>query len=160
MSMKTYPWDLEERAEDAIVALLKANVGRVAMITAAREVVVAKYPMIRVEAQPSENSNQDSGPNGLRRFNIIVALLTEAVNYNAELRQEELLETARESHRAIKSEVIGCLMGCTSHEELNALGIAGITFSQAHCTTQTRDAGEGKLVTEQTLDVIATPKEI
>lgn len=160
MSMKTYPWDLEERAEDAVVALLKANVSRVVMISAAREVKLAKFPLVRVEAQPSDNANQDAGPNGLRRFNIIVAISTEAVSYNAELGQPELLETARESHRVIKDEVIGCLMGCTSHEDLNALGVAGITFSQAHCTTQTRDTGDNKLVTEQTLDVIATPKEI
>lgn len=160
MSMKQAPWDLEERAEDAFVALLRANVGRVAMISAAREVAVSKYPLIRVEAQPSDNENDNVGPNGARRFGVVVAIVTEAVNYNTELGQVELLETARASHRAVKSEVIGALMGLTLADDLNALGCEGILFSQAHCTTQTRDAGDGKLTTEQTLDVIAQPKEI
>lgn len=160
MSMKQYPWDLEERAEDALVAYLRANVGSVAMISADREVKVAKYPLVRVGVTTSDNETNDAGPSGVKRFDVVVAIITEAVNYNKELGAAELLNTAREDHRIIKSDVLGCLMGLTTHDDINALGSQGITFSQCHCTTQTRDAGDGKLVTEQTLDVIAQPKEL
>lgn len=160
MSMKTVPWDLEERAEDAIVAYLKANVGRACVVRAAREVAVAKYPLITVSAEESNNESDIANFNGRRRFSVTVTIATEAVNFNAETSQLEYVETARESHRAVKSDVMGSLAGATVHEDLNETQYPGILFSQAHCTTQTRGVEDNKLITVQTIDVIAQPKEL
>jgi hypothetical protein len=160
MSMPQYPWDLEERTEDALVALLKAGVGRVSMIIAARTVAPARYPLVVVEAQGSENVSDPALFNGRRRISIVVAIVTEAVNNSPELTQPELLETARETHRAFKSAVIGSLASTALQDELNQAGVAGIEFSSAHLTGQSRDSGDGKLTTEQTLEIICSPKEI
>lgn len=154
-----YPWDLEERVEDAFVALLKQSVGN-AMIIPARSVVVAKYPLVVVDAGESNNEKEEANFNGQRRFNVTVAISTEAVNYSEEHSQLELAATARETHRIFKAQVIGALASDALHTELNALGTQGVTFSQAHMTAQTRNGAENKYITEQTLDVIACPKEI
>jgi len=160
MSMKQYPWDLEERAEDAIVAYLKATVGRATLVRAAREVIDAKFPLITVATGDCTNNAELANFNGLRRFDVVVIIQTEGVNYNEELGQAEILETAREAHRAVKSDAIGSLASTVLHEDLNALQPQGIVFSQAHLTTQSRGVEEGLLTTRQTLDVIACPKEI
>jgi len=160
MSMKSVPWDLEERAEDAFVAYLKGNVGRACLVRAAREVCVAKYPLITVSAESSDNASTDASFNGHRRFSVSVTIATEAVNFNAETSQLEYIETAREAHRAVKSDVIGSLAGATVHEDLNDMQLQGINFSQAHCTSQTRGVDDNKLVTVQLIDVIAQPREI
>ena len=160
MSMKQYPWDLEERAEDAIVAYLKATVGRATLVRAAREVVAPKFPMITVSAGDSNNQNEPANFNGFRRFDVVVIIATEAVNYNEQIGQAEELETARESHRAVKSDAIGSLASTALHDDLNALQPQGIVFSQAHLTAQSRGVDDNCIVTRQTLDVIAAPKEI
>jgi len=160
MSMDQYPWDLEERVEDALVAYLQASVGRVAMIIPARSVIAAKYPLVVVDAGESDNNNDDATFNGKRRFDVTVAVVTEAVNFSQEHGPEESVETAREQHRGVKQAVIGALASARLHEILNDTQPQGIVFSVAHMTKQTRDAGDNKLVTEQALDVIASPKEI
>jgi len=158
-SYSAYPWDLEERVEDAIVALLKNSVGG-AMILAARSVQVVKYPLVVVDAGESNNENDQSNFNGQRKFNVTVAITTEAANYSTELGAMELVSTARETHRNFKALVIGALASDTLHEDLNGVGVSGVTFSQAHMTLQTRNGAESKYITEQTLDVIACPKEL
>jgi len=160
MSFQQYPWDMEERVEDAIVALLKANAGRTAMIIAARTVVAAKYPLVVVEAVDSNNHSEDATFNGHRDISVKVAIATEAVNYSADLGQAELIETAREQHRAVKNAVIGVLASTVLHEELNELQPQGVVFSMASMSDQSRDVGDGQLTTEQNIDVIAIPKEI
>lgn len=160
MSMKQYPWDLEERAEDAIVAYLKATVGRATLVRAAREASPAKFPMITVAAGDSNNNNDPAQFNGFRRFDVVVTIATEAVNYNEQLQQSEILETAREAHRAVKSDAIGSLSSTILHDDLNALQQQGIVFSQAHLTAQSRGVEDNCIVTRQTLDIIAAPKEI
>lgn len=159
MSMKQYPWDLEERAEDAIVAYLKTTVGRATLVRAAREVVEAKFPLITVSAGDSTNSSELANFNGLRRFDVVVIIQTEGVNYNEKLGQAEILETARETHRAVKSDAIGSLASTVLHDDLNALQPQGIVFSQAHLTGQSRGVEGEFLFTRQTIDVIASPKE-
>ena len=154
--MEQYPWDLEERVEDAFVALLKIAIGDAACIIAARTVTTARYPLIVVEAGDSDNANDDATFNGMRRLDVTVALTTEAVNRT----DKSLLQDAREKHRAVKSQVIGVLASKALQDALNALGVPGVQFSMAHLTAQRRDAGDGKLTTEQDLDVIACPKEI
>ncbi len=160
MSMEQYPWDLEERVEDALVAYITNFVGRVAMIIPARTVITAQYPLVVVQAGDSDNASDDAQFNGKRRCDVTVAIVTEAVNYSTEHGAAESMETAREQHRVIKSQVLGGLASTRLQDALNDLGVAGVLFSQAHMTDQTRDQGDGKLTTEQTLDVIAQPKEI
>ena len=160
MSFKQYKWDIEERVEDAFVALLKANVGRDCMIIPARWVVVAKFPLVVVDASTSDNESDTAIFNGQRRISVTVAISTEAINNSNELGQAELLEDAREQHRAVKSSVLGVLASTALHDELNALQVQGITFSMAHMTAQARAVEDNKLITEQTIDVIACPKEI
>lgn len=160
MSFQQYRWDIEERVEDAIVALLKANVGRDCMIIQARSVVVAQFPLVVVDASTSDNVSDTATFNGQRRVSVTVAISTEAINQSPELTQAELLEDAREQHRAVKSSVIGVLASTVLHDELNALQLEGIAISMAHMTAQTRSVEDNKLITEQTLDVIACPKEI
>lgn len=159
MSYSAYPWDIEERVEDAIVALLKNSVGG-AMIVPERSVQVVKFPLVIVGVGESDNNNDEANFNGTRRMQVVVALSTEAVNYSTELGEFEMASTAREVHRNFKSQVIGALASEALHEELNALQPQGVTFSLAIMTTQTRNGAENKYTTEQTLDVIATPKEM
>lgn len=159
MSCENYAWDLEERVEDAFVALLTAGVGRPCMIVAAYTVKVVKFPLVVVQAQASDNESEQATFNGKRKFNIVVAITTEAVNRDPNAQQPALMETAREQHRAFKSEVIGRLASTKLHDELNALMPQGIIFSLAHMTGQAKDAGDGKIVTEQTVEVIANPIE-
>ena len=159
MSFSAYPWDLEERVEDAFVALIKNAIGA-AMVIPARSVVAVKYPLVVVDAGESNNENDQATFNGQRRFNVTVAISTEAVNYSTELGAMELAATARETHRNFKALVIGALASDALQDDLNGVGVAGVTFSQAHMTAQTRNGAENKYTTEQTLDVIACPKEI
>lgn len=159
MSTPGYLWDLEEAVEDAIVTLLSASVSRVAMIIPARSVVAAKYPLVVVEAGESDNANDAATFNGRRRMKVDVHVVTEAVNQSQELGQEEATETAREQHRAIKRQVIGMLASTQLHDELNEQQPVGVLFSMAHMTGQARETGDAKLVTIQTLDIIAQPKE-
>lgn len=160
MSMMQYPWDLEERVEDAIVAHLKSLVGVICDIRPARLIEEERFPMVVVQCGESNNENDNAQFNGQRRMNVTVAIVTEAINNSDQLTTAELLQTARETHRALKSQVIGALASTALQDELNATQTAGLTFSMAHMTNQTRDAGDGKLVTEQVLDVIAGVKEI
>ncbi len=153
------PWDLEERVEDAFVAHIKTAIGERCMIKAAREVFTAKFPLIVVEAQSSDNVSDEAQFNGKRRMNVLVALTTEAVNY-PETGQPEWMRNARENHRAVKSQMIEALASAKLQDYLNAAGVPGVIFSMAHMTQQNRDVGEGKIITEQTMDVIANPLEI
>jgi hypothetical protein len=158
MSLEQYPWDLEERVEDALVAYLKTKCADlVAMIVPAYTVQKVRYPLIVVEAQASDNHNDDAEFSGRRQMDVVVAITTEAVNESAGL----LPENARERHRAVKSKVLGYLASRNKlQDDLNAMGQAGVLFSLAHLTAQGRDVGGGKIVTEQTLDVIAQPLEV
>lgn len=160
MSMTAYRWDLEESVEDALVAHLKRNIGRACMVAPAYEVAVAKFPLVLVHATNSNNENDLALFNGQRRISVTVAIVTEAVNFSEALGPAEALATSRDNHRAVKSDVIGILASAALQDELNELGLPHVLFSAAHLTAQTRDAGDGKINTEQTLDVIACPKEI
>ena len=160
MSLTQYPWDLEERAEDAIVAHLKNTVPSVAMVIPAKTVIQARYPLVVVEAQQSDNKNDTAPFTGKRRFNVRVAMAIEAINNNGEIGSLESLETARERFRNVKSPILGALAGNELHDLLNDSGVDGILFSQAHLTTVLSDAGDGKITMEATLDVIAQPKEL
>lgn len=154
------PWDLEERVEDAFVALLIANVGRAALICAGRSIIEERYPLVLVEAGESQNQNEDSEFNGKRKISVTITMQTEAVNFNEELGTSALVETAREQHRALKSDVIGTVAGAKIHEDLNELQNQGVLFSLAVITAQTNTITDGKITTEQTLEVIANPERI
>lgn len=160
MSMTGYRWDLEENVEDAFVALLKRGVGRSCMIVPAYLVIAAKFPLVVVHAETSNNENDQALFNGLRRVSVVVAIVTEAVNFTEQLGPAEALATSRENHRAVKSDVLGLLASAALQDELNELNIPGVRFSAAHLTEQTRDAGDGKITTEQKIDVLACPQEL
>lgn len=160
MSMIGYPWDLEERVEDAIVAHIKALTGTIKMCVPWRTVTRAQYPLVVVQAETSDNHSDTGEFTGRRAIPLTVNIVTEAVNKNGPKGTIEYLQTARDAHRAIKSEVIGALAGTKTHDELNELGTEGVEFSQACITQITADAGDGKLTTMITVDVIAQPKEL
>ena len=160
MSMEDYLWDIEERVEDAIVAHIKAMCSEVAQVQAARQVTTAAYPLVVVSAEDSDNHNDTGRFTGIRRMDVSIAIITEAMNYLGDTGSIEALRQAREHHRIIKSAVIGAIAGNEVHTDLNNRQPEGVVFSQAYCTRQTRDAGDGKLVTIQTLDVIAGVKEL
>lgn len=157
MSLETYQWDLEENVEDAIVALLRDKLaGTIAMVLPAYTVQAVKYPLIVVEAGASDNHSDEGEFNGRRRMDVTVAITTEAVNKH----EGVLPEDARARHRQIKSAVLGWIASVNElHTELNAMNPTGVKFSQAHMTGQDRSVGANKIITEQTLDVIAQPLE-
>jgi hypothetical protein len=159
MSMVQALWDLEEAVEDAIVAHIKTLCSDVAMVIAAREVSVAEYPLVLVEAMSSDNHNDTGRFTGRRVVDVKVGIRTEALNENGEDGSIESLRTARGNHRKIKSSVIGALAGNELHTELNDEQPAGVLFSQATMTAQEREQGEGIIQTIQTMLVIAQPKE-
>jgi len=160
VSLEQYPWDLEERAEDCFVAYLEKNVMRLAMVIPSRTVAEAKFPLVVVEAGESNNKNGTAPFTGKRQFNLTVNLVTEALNNNGADGTPEKNETGRETHRVIKSQLLGALAGNELHTALNDVGIPGIEFSSAHMTGQTRDTGDGKFITIQTIEVLAQPKEL
>lgn len=154
------PWDLEERVEDAIVGYLRREVGETAHIVAARTLTVARYPLVVVEVTDSDNDHASGPMDGRRRLSAVVAITTEALNLNTGPGARVGTMDARDAHRAIKASVIQALAGDTVHADLNAMEPEGVAFSQCHATRQDRDAGDGKMVTEQTLDILAQPQEI
>ena len=160
MSMQGYAWDLEERTEDALVAHIKAACSEVAMVIAARTITKAQYPLVVVENKGSANHTDDGEFNGRRVISIEVTIATEAVNQLGESGSAESLRTARAAHRIIKSSVIGALAGVLVHDELNALGAEGISFSMCAMGEQTPDQGDGMITTIQQLRVIAQPTEV
>lgn len=160
MSMTGFQWDLEERVEDAIVAYIKQLCGGNMMVTAWREINEARYPLVVVQVETSRNNSDTGEFSGRRRMEAMVGIMTEAVNKNGDPGTEEANLTAREAHRRIKSSVIGALAGVTIQDDLNAIGAEGVEFSLCQMTDQTGDAGDGKIITEQSLLVIAQPKEI
>jgi len=151
-------WDLEEAVEDAIVAYVRKATGELAMVIPSRTIAEARYPLVVIDAGSSDNasvSNQGTTPfTGRRSMAVTVAIVTEAINFPA----DDEVRTARDHHRAVKSPIIAALAGNTVHEDLNALAMPGVLFSQCHMTAQSRDQGDGRIVTEQTLDVIAQPR--
>ena len=160
MTMEAYPWDLEERVEDAFVAYLKANVQRVAMVIPSMSAVEARFPLIVVEARNSDNKNPTAPFTGKRSMDVTITMMIEAINRNGAAGSESFNEDARETYRAIKSNMIGWLSGNDLHTELNAIEMAGVDFSMAHMTRQERSVEEGRLMLMQALEVIAQPKEL
>jgi hypothetical protein len=160
MSLVGYPFDLEERVEDAIVAHIKAVTGGIKMVVPWRTQAIAAYPLVVVQCEGSDNHSDVGEWTGRRRLQVVVSIVTEAVNNNGDPGTDEQFLTSREIHRRVKSEVVGALAGTKVHEELNTIDVQGVLFSQCHIVAQTADAGDGKLVTMQQLDVIAQPKEI
>jgi len=159
MTTEHYRWDLEECIEDAFVGYVKNYAYRVSMVTAANEVHEAKFPLVVVSCEQSRNKNDDSTFSGKRLIDVTLHIVTEAINYNGDGGTAEALESARETHRIIKSQVIGIFAGTDVHTELNNLDPVGVLFSSVHLMGQTRDVGDGKLITEQMLEVIAQPRE-
>jgi len=159
MSMTTYPWDLEERVEDAVCAHIKNLCATVAMVVPSRTIAKAKYPLVVVAIETSANKDESREFDGRRVMSLMVDIRTEAINQNGVEGQIEKTQTAREHHRAVKSSVIGALAGKTVHDELNALGTEGVLFSMFAITTQTRDQGDGEISTMQECYVIAQPVE-
>ena len=157
--LTAYEWDLEERAEDALVTHLKAHISRRHMIIPARTVAVATFPLIVVEAEPSDNATEDATFNGVRRLDLTVNITTEAMD-EPDVGEPESLETARQIHRKVKSEVINALASVNLADHLNNTKTPGIVFSMAHMTDQDRDQGDHKLITMQAIDVIVSPAEI
>lgn len=160
MSMEQVPWDLEERVEDAIVAHIKTLCTEIAMVIAERTITEVAYPLVVVAVESSNNHSDTGRITGRRDMTVSVNIVTEALNYNGSTGGEEVLRTAREHHRVIKSSVIGALSGNNLHTILNDEGQEGVAFSQAYVGEQTRDAGDGKIITIQNLDVIAQPQEL
>lgn len=157
MTMETYPWDLEERIEDAFVAYLKAKVTRVAMVTSSFDPKKAEFPLVVVDAGDGDNKNDTAPFTGKRKMDVTIALTIEAINNNGDAGEEAALETARQQFRAIRSELLGWIAGNDLHIELNSVGIDGVKFSQAFMTAQSRDAGSGRIIMEQMVEVIAQP---
>ena len=154
------PWDLEERVEDAIVSFLKGLFTDIAMVEAAKTITDASYPLVLVEAQDSDNHNETGRFSGRRVIEIDVIIITEALNFLGSTGSPASLRKAREHHRVIKNSIIFALAGNTVHTEVNALDPEGVKFSQFAMGRQSRDAGDGKLVTIQTMITIAQPKEL
>ena len=149
-------WDLEERVEDALVAYIKNECPMECMVIAARTIIKAEYPLVAVMAEESFNHTDTGNFTGRRVIMVEVAIITEAMNYKT----ASGLLTARQEHRQFKESVIGALAGKTVHEDLNNLGEEGVKFSSCQMEDQTRDAGDGKILTMQELMVIAQPVEI
>ena len=160
MSMSGYPWDLEERVEDAIVAYIKQQAGGEMMVIPWRSIEEARYPLVVVQYEDSNNTTEDQEFSGRRQMTIRVSITTEAVNNNGDAGTVRANMTAREIHRQVKSSVIGALAGKTIQDDLNAIGSEGVNFSFCQMTAQSGDAGDGMIITEQELIVIAQPKEI
>jgi hypothetical protein len=160
MSMETVNWDLEERVEDALVAYLKNCVTEAAMIIPAFDVRTAKYPLVVVIALDSDNKEEDESFTGRRLMNVEVVIVTEALNLNGMAGSEAKNLRAREHHRRVKNSIIGWLAGNEIQDDVNAMGEEGVDFSMIFMEGQSRDAGDGKLTTTQTLKVIAQPKEL
>ena len=160
MSMIQAPWDVEERVEDALVAHIKTICTEVAMTIPANSVVEPAYPLVIVYADGSDNANDTGRITGRKRVNVVISIITDALNYLGAEGSIDVLRTAREHHRAIKQSVIGAVSGNELHTELNAENPEGVAFSMAYMGAVTRDAGDGKLMTMQELDIIAQPKEM
>jgi hypothetical protein len=146
------PWDLEERVEDAIVAYLKTGFGG-GLVCAAGEYVLARFPMVVVEALESNNVTEDEEFTGARKLDVNVVVETE-------FQSDEQLKTARQRHREAKTAVLKLLAGRLLHERLNELTPEGVGFSMAQMAQQTSETGIGRRTTLQVLSVIAQPKEI
>jgi len=160
MSMQGYGWDIEERVEDALAAYIEAMCAEVAMVVAARTITKAQYPLVVVEVEGSDNHDEDGEFNGRRVMPTNIVIVTEAVNQLGDEGSAEALRTARDSHRAIKSSVVGAVAGKTVHDDLNDIGTEGVLFSMCVMVGQTRDQGDGLLTTTQALRVIAQPTEV
>jgi len=153
-------WDLEERVEDAIVAYLKNECTDVAMIIPSRTITTASFPLIIVDAGDSDNHTDTARFTGRRIMDVTIAMFTEALNLNGDDGSETVLQTAREHHRIIKSSILQSLAGNTLHTDLNNLSPEGVAFSLCTMGLQAREAGDGKLMTVQTMTTIAQPKEL
>ena len=149
-------WDLEERVEDALVAYIQDACSEVAMVIPARTVAKAEYPLVVFEAQESFNHTDTGNFTGRRVIMVQCGIVTEALNMN----DDDGLLTAREQHSLIKQSVIGALAGKTVHDDLNEMQPEGVAFSSCQMEDQTRDAGDGKIITMQELIVIAQPETI
>ena len=160
MSMEDAVWDIEERAEDAVVAYLKTKVSMASLIQGSFEITTAKYPLIVVESKDSDNHTEDGEFTARRVLEIDVHIVTEALNLNGKAGTEDVYLTARELHRKFKSSVIGTIAGTIVYKDLNALEPEGVRFSQAVMTTQTKEAGDGMITTTQTLLCIIQPWNI
>jgi hypothetical protein len=160
MSMQQYPWDVEERAQDAVVAHLKNLVGRKCKIVSAPLVGAAQYPLVTVEWFASTKKNDTSLFTGKVAGQMQIVTTIEAVNNQGEEFSPERFETAQQLFRVIKSEVRGALAGNTLHEDLNSIGAEGVKFSMAHLVFGNREVQPGKLIQVDLLDVIAQPTEV
>jgi len=161
MSMEQYPWDLEERIEDAFVAHLKTMVGRTAMIVPRIYGGKSKYPLIVVACGQTDNKNETAPFTGKRACVVTIRTTVEIINYNGDPGTEAFAETVREQYRAIKSQVVGALSGNDLHTILNDVGIQGVDFSMAHMTDQGEPEFDNtRLSFNQNVDVIAQPKEL
>ena len=160
MSMTQYNWDLEERVEDAFVAYIKELCSELALVQAAYDVSTAAFPMVVVEAHDSDNHTDTGRFTGRRKMTVTVNIITEALNRAGDTGSIEALRTAREQHRAVKSSVIGILAGNEIHKNLNDTQPENVLFSMAYMTGQSRDAGDGKIITMQDMEVIAQPNEL
>ena len=160
MDMQDAFWDLEERVEDAFVEYIRAQSTMAAMVVASREIVTARYPLVVVAVEGSDNRGEMQAITGRKNITVSIGIVTEAVNRAGESGSIEASMTARELHRAVKRSVLRILWKNTLHLDLNAVGIKGVKFSFAFPGSQERDQGDGKIVTIQNMDVNAQPAEV
>ena len=160
--MNVYPWDLEERAIDAVVAYLRTELGEVATIKAALDFVDAiTFPLVSIFVEDSDNANDTAQFNGLRKLLIGIEIVTEAITeYGTASENAAMFRTARETHRAVKSQVVGALARQHLETAINAVGSEGIWFSSAHMTRQNPGIENNTIFTMQMLECICSPKEV
>lgn len=151
-------WDLEERVEDAFVALLKASAPTQCAVYAGLEIAEPSYPLVVVHVESSGQPNETGRFTGKRKMAVIVHIVTEAVNQHGAQGSPEANQTARQAHRAFKSAILDILSGNELQTELNDVGQEGVAFSFAMMAGQRREAEGMYLTTHQTIDVIAQPK--
>jgi hypothetical protein len=151
-------WDLEERVEDAFVALLSNAAIGPCEVRAGHEAGEETYPLVIVHVEGATNNNDTGSFTGRRRMAVMVHIVTEAINENGVEGSTRASQTARTAHREFKSAVLGVLSGNQLQDELNELAMEGVAFSFAMMGEQRREAEGMYLTTHQLVDVIAQPK--
>lgn len=151
-------YDLEERAEDAVAAYLRTQVGDM-KVYEAWSFAQMEFPCVAVHCGETSPISETADWHDAREMKLTLAVMTEAADKTDD--SGNVLLTARQRNRQAKSDVIRALSTSGLCGLINATGTQGIFFSMIQLSTTGRTVDEGRklLITTLTLDAIATPQE-
>ena len=148
-------WNLEELAEDAIVAYLGQKIPGTMRAYAAWDFDEAQYPCVIVAATEAGPVSEPAAWDDNRDINVQLAVMTEAAPEVSATGVTVL--TTRERNIEARSAVMDALAVTDLLTQLNAQGVEAVAFSMAQMTTTQRSTEDRKLITTITLEVIAEP---